>query len=118
DLHNLYLDSDICCLFVHPTAYWEFVVPFKLFEYIAYKKPILAVKGTAVGTFVEKHQIGWSLPYESGAIKDFLLNLEENFKEQKKSSLLANMHKVAKFSTWTARAEFVAKSLFSVKTQL
>ena len=118
NLRNLYLDSDICCLFVYPTAYWEFVVPFKLFEYIAYKKPILAVKGTAVGNFVEKHQIGWSIPYELEAIEDFLLNLEENFKEQEKSRLLANMEKVIKFSTWTARAEFVAKSLLSVKTQL
>src|SRR5690606_24643004 len=118
NLHQLYLDCDICCLFVYPTAYWEFVIPFKLFEYIAYKKPILAVKGTAVGTFVEKHQIGWSVPYELEAIKDFLLMLEGNFKDQKKSDLLANMEKVAKFSTWTARAESVAKSLLSVKASL
>jgi len=115
NLHQLYLDCDICCLFVYPTAYWEFVIPFKLFEYIAYKKPILAVKGTAVGTFVEKHQIGWSVPYELEAIKDFLLTLEGNFNDQKKSKMLANMQKVAKFSTWTARAESVAKSLLSVK---
>src|SRR5690606_33725646 len=58
DLHNLYLDSDICCLFVHPTAYWYLLILFNFFVYISSKKLILFLNGTAVGPFVKSHQMG------------------------------------------------------------
>lgn len=31
---------------------------FKIFEYIAYKKPVISVKGTTVGAFIEENDIG------------------------------------------------------------
>lgn len=111
ELIGLYEEADICCLFVNPTAYWEFVVPFKLFEYIASKRPLLAVEGTAVGTFVAKNNIGWSVKYTESDLKSFFQHVEEEFDEPTRSEMQINLDHLAKTSTWKARAEFVAKSL-------
>ena len=40
-------------------------MPYKLFEYLSYRRPIIATKDTAAGDFVEKHDI------EAGPAVDF-----------------------------------------------
>ncbi len=102
-------EADIGVLFVKPVEYRDFAVPVKLFEYIKYSKPILTVEKTAVGDFVEKHNIGWSLPYSSYELKLLLNRLYENRTEidEKKKNTQEIIHK----HTWKARALKVKEDL-------
>lgn len=109
ELASLYLEADIGILFVKPQKYWEFAAPFKLFEYIGYRKPIIASQGTWAGKFVEDNNIGWSIPYDVNALKTLLKNLTQypELVEEKK----AICKRIAPKHTWVARAEQVVKDL-------
>ena len=55
--------------------YWAFASPVKLYEYIGYKKPIIASKGTLSGQFVESNAIGWSIDYSDNALVTLLKSI-------------------------------------------
>jgi glycosyltransferase involved in cell wall biosynthesis len=107
DLKNLYSRHDICCLFVKPLPYWEFAMPVKLFEYISFQKPVLAVKNTAAGNFVAKKQIGWAINYQKNEIHQFLVQLLVEGIEDRSKVLFQQ----AQENSWTSRAKEVVKSL-------
>jgi len=109
DLHRIYNLSTIGILFVKPIEYWNFVMAVKLFEYIAYKKPIIAVKGTAVGSFVEENNIGWAIEYNEKTLEHLLAEIQNNpnIIEEK----IENIEKIIPLNTWEARAEQVVKDL-------
>ncbi|QDH81243.1 glycosyltransferase family 4 protein [Echinicola soli] len=110
ELTKLYEENDICCLFVKPTEYWNFAMPVKLFEYISYKKPILAVKGTAVGNYVEEKGIGWVLDYKPDQLELFFYHiLSNNFRD----IFHQNVQRTARGNTWKSRAASVANSLIN-----
>ncbi len=102
-----YLDmSDIAMLFVKPVEYRSFASPFKLFEYIGHGKPVIASKGTYSAEYIEKNNIGWSIPYS----KDDLIYLLSEIKKNK-NLLLEKTNRVkivSKDHTWIKRAEKVA----------
>jgi len=108
-LAEVYSKSSIGVLFVKPTKYWKFVMAVKLFEYISYKKPIVAVKNTAVGDFVEENNIGWTLDYDENELRNLIMSLQNN------SSLvdakIKNIEKIMSKHTWEARAFQVEKEL-------
>ncbi len=111
-LDELYRASDIAVLFLKPSVYWSFVMPVKLFDYISYKKPIIAVKGTCVADFVEKNNIGWVINYSENELENLIQFLNENPIEivNKRN----NIQGIIKSNTWIARAEEVV-SRFSLK---
>jgi len=106
-LVQLYRDHDVCCLFTRPTEYWDFAMPVKLFEYLAFHKPIVAVKGTAVGYFVQSNKMGWALNYNLDEIKDWICNLAHDHLNQQRVSF---EQKVLQH-TWEERAKLVVQSL-------
>ena len=108
-LADVYSKSSIGVLFVKPTPYWEFVMAVKLFEYISYKKPIIAVKNTAVGNFVEENDIGWALDYNENELKSLIINLQNN--PSLINTKVKNIEKIMHLHTWEARASQVAKEL-------
>lgn len=108
-LESIYFNSKIGVLFVKPTKYWKFVMAVKLFEYLAYKKPIIAVKGTAVGNFVEKNNIGWTIEYTEKALEKTLTELKNN--PQIIQEKIENIEKIIPQNTWEARAIQVKKDL-------
>ncbi|MCD8410898.1 hypothetical protein [Tenacibaculum finnmarkense] len=108
-LQQIYDDSFVAVLFVKPTIYWDFVMAVKTFEYISYSKPIIAVKGTAVGDFIESNNIGWTIPYEETALRDLLLFIENNPLEIQNK--VENINNIAKNHTWEARAKQVRSDL-------
>ncbi|MDO5018692.1 MAG: glycosyltransferase family 1 protein [Lagierella massiliensis] len=110
DGYKPYLEqADLGILYFKPVEYRDFAMPVKLFEYIKFKKPILAVKDSAVGDFVKKHDIGFVLPYSAYELKTLLLKLheEKNEIEIKRE----NLKKIIPQSTWKARALKVKEDL-------
>lgn len=109
DLIELYENSDLCCLFLKPIDYWNFAMPAKTFEYLSFLKPILAVKGTVVGSFVEKKNIGWSIDYSSDELNRFLNNIKTdttNF-----SNIQRNAFIEREKHTWKMRAATVSENV-------
>ncbi len=109
ELDEIYNQSLIAVYFVKPDVLWGFAMGVKLFEYIAFRKPIIAVKGTAVGNFVEQNDIGWVVEYEEQALNELLnkLQKEPNIIQEK----IENIEKIIPKNTWEARAKQVQKDL-------
>ncbi|MDP9804988.1 hypothetical protein [Acinetobacter calcoaceticus] len=106
-LDELYRTSHIALLFVEPKDYWDFAVPFKLFEYIGRNKPIICCKNTWTGDFVEEKNIGWVIDYNVQAFVDLLSNLNP-------SSIIDSTEKVIEIKgneSWISRAEQVIHDL-------
>lgn len=109
ELQSLFNEANITSIFVKPTEYREFAVPVKLFEYLANSKPIIATKGTLVGDFVAKNNIGWVINYDSTEFSNLLIQLEKNTDEIFRKS--QEMHELREQHTWVSRAKKVAKDL-------
>lgn len=108
-LRQIFLESSIASIFVEPLQYWDFAVPVKLFEYLTNERPIIATKGTLVGDFVAKNNIGWVINYDSTEFSNLLIQLEKNTDEIFRKS--QEMHKLREQHTWVSRAKKVAKDL-------
>lgn len=104
-----YEQSHIGLLFVKPVEYWEFAMPYKLFEYIGYGIPIIASQGTLSAKFVEKHNIGWVIPYQMEELKNLMEYLAENRVDiiNKRMNVLS----IRDDNSWKARAEKVINIL-------
>jgi glycosyltransferase involved in cell wall biosynthesis len=112
-LEKLYADADIASLCVRPHSYREFAVPFKLFEYLGHRMPIMASAGTLSGKFVTDHNIGWEVAYSEASIIDLLRQIAED-----KCLLAKKRHKVATLApdhTWLARAEKVVGDMCQLR---
>jgi glycosyltransferase involved in cell wall biosynthesis len=107
DLKEIYAEHDVCCLWLKPTVYWGFVMPVKLFEYLAFQKPILAVKNTAAGNFVSSKNIGWAIDYEQSLLRQTLVRLLEKGWDR----ISENLSQVANENRWVNRALEVEKCL-------
>ncbi|SDD94598.1 glycosyltransferase [Riemerella columbipharyngis] len=108
-LSSIYKKSDIAVYFLKPDRLWDFAIGIKLFEYMAYRKPIIAVKGTAVGNFVESNDIGWVINYTKEDLEKLLRYLTNNRDEINKK--IENIEKIILNHTWEARARQVEKDL-------
>lgn len=108
-LDELYADAHLGVLFMEPVAYRDFVLPFKLFEYVGRGKPIVATEGTLVGDFVTEHGIGWAVPYRAESLAELLDRLDADPEElhamQERVRVLRESH------SWEARAQQVADDL-------
>ena len=108
-LSEVYQKSDIAVYFIKPNELWGFAMGVKLFEYISYKKPIIAIEGTAIGDFVQANNIGWVIKYDKEELKRLLDYLEKN--PQQIDEKVKNIEKITATHTWEARAKQVAKEL-------
>lgn len=106
-LEMLYAKANAFSIFVEPTEYWKFAVPYKLFEAIGNECPIIATKGTWVGDFVEKEKIGFVCDYDEKSLSDVLKNLTHATLQ----TMMDNVKKIKKDNTWEMRCERVAKIL-------
>lgn len=100
-------NSDIMNLYIKPTAYWEFAMPVKLFTYLSYEKPMLGVKNTSAGDFIEKNNIGWSIEYNFESINEFLKGLSREHIREKEG----NLPLICENNTWKSRAKKVIEDL-------
>lgn len=109
ELEDLYKAADICLSFFETDAYREMAMPFKIFEYLSYGKPIISSSGTAAGLFVKKNGIGWTIDYTKEALVELLSYLCEHPEKIKKRQELC-IEKIQE-NTWEKRAEKVARDL-------
>lgn len=100
---------DVAVLSVQPGEYWKFASPVKLYEYIGFHKPILASDDTLVGSFVLKHNIGWTVQYSEEALTEALVRMLYNRVEI--DYMRNNVVNVARDHTWQARARQVIEDL-------
>lgn len=109
ELKELYAKADLFCLFVRPDKYWEFAVPFKLFETIGYGCPVLATEGTWVAKFVKENRIGFTCPYKRESVAKILGDLLMQSDELEKTK--KNVCQIIKENTWTARCNKIESLL-------
>ena len=109
ELEPLYRRADLGVLFTEPNPYWDFAVPYKLYEYLAHELPVIAVHGTQTGRLVEEMGIGWVLSYDAGALGDLLRHLREAPEEIE--AVRRRMREVLPDQTWQARARTVVQVL-------
>ena len=109
ELEPLYRRADLGVLFTEPNPYWDFAVPYKLYEYLAHELPVIAVRGTQTGRLVEEMGIGWVLDYDAGALSDLLRRLRQAPGEIE--AVRRRMRRVLPGQTWQARARTVAHVL-------
>ncbi|MFL0246909.1 glycosyltransferase [Candidatus Clostridium stratigraminis] len=111
DLIPYFKEADLFNIFVEPLKYWEFAVPVKLFDYIAYQKPIISTKNTAAGEFIEKNNIGWSIDYSKESLRKQLIYIFKN--QELLDEKTNNINKIIAENTWKARAKKVVDNLQS-----
>lgn len=109
ELLPLYRRADLGVLFTEPNPYWDFAVPYKLYEYLAHELPVIAVRGTQTGRLVEEMGIGWVLNYDAGVLGDLLRHLRQTPEEI--DAVRRRMREVLPGQTWRARARTVAQVL-------
>jgi hypothetical protein len=108
-LKKLYADANVAVFFLKPTKYSEFAVSVKLFEYISYRLPTIAIKDTLVGSIVESENVGWTLPFDAQSLRGLLTKLREN--PETIAALAPRLIEAGVKNTWTARARSVAEDL-------
>ncbi|MEA1953180.1 MAG: glycosyltransferase family 1 protein [Campylobacterota bacterium] len=108
-LSEVYIKSDVSIYFVKTNELWSFAMGVKLFEYISYKKPIIAVKGTAVGEFVKENNIGWVIDYDESQLNKLIIDIQNN--PSQIDEKIKNIEKIIPQNTWKARALQVQKDL-------
>lgn len=110
ELITLYQEADIFSLFVEPSEYRKFAVPFKLFESIGFGCPILASEGTWVANFVKTNKIGLVCEYSCSALKETLEKIVEN-KFEYQNNISYSFEDIAKKNSWTSRVLQITNSL-------
>lgn len=113
ELDETAMKVDLFSLIIEPTPYWEFAMPMKLFSYISYGKPIVGVKNTACGEFIENNNVGYVTECNSEKLNDTLSWIEKNYEEDYNSNKKQAIHKAFKNNTWKMRADTVIKSLMN-----
>ena len=109
ELDVYYEEADISMLFFSSSGYRRFAMPVKLFEYISRLTPVIAVKGSSAGTFVENNDVGWSIDYDEKALKDLIIKIQNDRGCLEEKNY--NMENVLVNNTWKKRAELVIKNL-------
>ena len=111
ELEEFYNKADLCTLMFQWHRYCVMAKPFKAYEYLAHEIPVLSTQGMAIGDFVEKNNIGWSIGYDVREITKVLKDILENpyLLEEKRK----NCARVKKDNLWISRARTVAEDLTS-----
>ena len=109
ELPPYYAEADICSLLFKADEYREMAMPFKAFEYLAYEKPVLSTKGTAIGNFAEENGLGWNIEYSEEEISGVLKRILDDPSEI--GEKINNCKEAKKRNLWTTRAQKVADDL-------
>ncbi|QPL06497.1 glycosyltransferase [Actinomyces respiraculi] len=109
DLEPLYGRAGLGVLLVQPHEYWDFAVPYKLYEYLAHELPVVATAGTETARIVEELGAGWVIPYDEDALAALLRDLRAH--PDRLAAVRKRIRQVLPGQTWLARARRVARDL-------
>lgn len=110
-LKKLYKECDLSLMFFYPDRYREFAMPVKLYEYLAWEKPIISSKGTLVSSIIEDLGIGWVVNYSALDLMELLVHLTNNINEIQEKIEKCKLNKPS--NTWLSRAKQVESQLVS-----
>lgn len=101
--------SNVGALMVEPEEYRSFAAPVKLFDYLGAGKPVLASEGTHAAALAAREGWGWSIPYDTTAIADWLTRAaaDPTVLTDKATAVADGRRR----HTWRARAQKVASDL-------
>jgi glycosyltransferase involved in cell wall biosynthesis len=108
-LIEYYQKSDVVSMFFEPHEYRTFAMPIKLFESIGYHRPIIVTKNSAVSDFVEKFDIGWSIPYDNNSLEELLYSLLKD--KAQISEKIKNIEKIINENTWENRIHQIEEDI-------
>jgi glycosyltransferase involved in cell wall biosynthesis len=112
ELDKIYQCSSVALILNPASDYLSFAMPVKLFEAIGKGLPIIAMRGTAAGSFVEREGLGWVV--ENG--KEAAAILARLFEDPSILSRTAERVRKEKVKhTWQARARFVAEGMSTIR---
>lgn len=112
ELSDLYANAHLFVLYFQ-NDYRKFAVPFKLFEAIGYKIPLISAKETWAGQFIEDEKIGYSIDYDLDTLIKKLHYIQQHQDELRQ--IHQHLEEVAAQNTWKCRAQKVADVLTSTK---
>lgn len=108
-LRELYNNADICISSFKHHPYWDFAMGVKNFEYLSFGKPIVGTKNTAIGDFIEKSQIGWTIDDSEDEAAKLLGALQAD--REKIQLKRTNIESAQLENLWTNRAKLVINTL-------
>jgi len=109
DLENLYAGADIGILVYQPTPYRSLSMPVKLFEYLGEGLPVLTLRDTAAGDFVQGNAVGWTVGPSECELSKMVEYLRDHPDEIARTR--DRCIEVAQANTWRIRALEVARAL-------
>lgn len=110
ELDTLYRNADLFAMFFY-SEYIQFAVPFKLFEAIGHHTPLLAVKDTWTGNYINDKKIGLTCNDNVEDICQTLKKVHDN--PQLLQEYRRNIQEVASQNTWHERCKTIAEALRS-----
>jgi len=84
ELHKFYRKAQVAVHPIPPFSYARLAHGVKFSEYIANGLPIIAFQGTHMSQFIEEYQIGWTIPYQSGAVPKLMAQIIDQPDEYEK----------------------------------
>ena len=113
ELHSLYLRASIA--FVSPRKdkeYNSFAVSVKIFEYISYGLPIVAVNCEALSEIVNKEKIGFAVEPDENSFVDAIEKLsEDNIYQKYQKNIFDSL---LNRNLWKHRIEQIVKDLLPI----
>ena len=109
ELEPYYSRADLCSVYFMNSEYIDMAKPVKAYEYLAHELPMISTRDTAIGSFVEENDIGWSIDYSAEAAEKLLREIlqDPSVLDKKRK----NCRKVKKDNLWSVRARKVADDL-------
>ncbi len=108
-LEELYRRSHLLVMTVGSHSYRAFAMPFKLFEYIAHRGPIICAADTAAAGFASEKGAGFAVEDSSEAIRKKLMEIIRS--PEVLLPIYENLEALPASESWTERAKLVARSL-------
>lgn len=109
ELQKFYRKAHVAVHPIPPFSYARLAHGVKFSEYIANGLPIIAFKGTHMAQFIEEHQIGWTIPYQSDAVSGLISQITEHPDEYKK--IQKNVLRIQSELSWEKVVEKLEKKL-------
>ena len=104
-LKPYYSQADMSCLVTNQSDYRSFCMPIKLFEYLAFQKPVFITDGSAGAEFVRANGMGVVVRQDEESIKSALRDILSH--RDKIREISHHMEEVSRNHSWSVRAQTV-----------
>lgn len=109
ELEKYYLWADVCSVYAGEGTYFSVAMPIKTFEYLGHLKPMIGVKGTCSGDYIEEKNLGWNVSYNEKALEECLSRLLKNPEEIINKRVVLEKQLIE--NTWAKRCQKVIHDL-------